>query len=258
MSRTGTVNYHVHKPDRQAFEIDAGGVVGNLVSPELAETRIELTDVRDSPSSVEFARDGFAFANVATGLSDFDTDGWQNQYDREVTALLQNELGAKEVIIFDHTIRMDDPDADRRPARNVHSDYSPAGAERRLVDLLGAVKAAQWAQGHYAFINIWRPIGRPINSAPLGFVRPSTVTKEDWIEIDLKYPDRVGQIMGLAANARHEWVYRSRMTPDEVVYFTIYDNSERASVAHSAIDLVEDPNVTSIRKSVESRTLVRY
>ncbi|SMX31383.1 CmcJ/NvfI family oxidoreductase [Actibacterium lipolyticum] len=258
MTRSGTLNYHVHKPFRQAFEIDAGGIVGNLISPELAATEVALKDQRDGNVSADFIEDGFAFAHVPTSVSDFEAEGWQQTYDAELTDLLQRKLGAKEVIVFDHTVRIDGSNADRRPARNVHSDYSPKGAEQRIVDILGAEKAADWSAGHYAFINVWRPVGAPINSAPLGFVRPSSVADADWIEIDLIYPDRKGQIMGLAANTQHEWVYRSRMTPDEVVFFNIYDNSGRPSVGHSAIDLTEDPNVTTIRKSIESRTLVRF
>jgi len=171
---------------------------------------------------------------------------------------LQDSLGAKEVVVFDHTVRVDDPNSDRKPARNVHSDYSTEGAETRLVDILGHDRAKAWAEGHYAFINVWRPVGAPINSAPMGFVRPSTVRAEDWILIDLIYPDRRGHIMGLAANDAHEWVYRSRMTPDEVAMFNIYDNRGLASVGHSAIDLVEDASITRVRQSIESRTLVRY
>ena len=161
-------------------------------------------------------------------------------------------------VIFDHTVRVDDPNSDRKPARNVHSDYSPEGAQQRLIDILGAEKAEDWSAGHYGFINVWRPVDASINSAPLGFVRPSSVEEEDWVLVDLIYPDRLGHIMGLAANDGHEWVYQSRMTPDEVAYFNIYDNRGHPSIAHSAIDLVEDASVHSIRKSIESRTLVRY
>ena len=64
--------------------------------------------------------------------------------------------------------------------------------------------------------------------------------------------------MGLVGNPEHEWIYQSKMTPDEVAIFNIYDNRGLPSIAHSAIDMVEDPNVTTIRKSIESRTLVRY
>ena len=64
--------------------------------------------------------------------------------------------------------------------------------------------------------------------------------------------------MGLAANPAHKWIYLSRMTPDEVAYFNIYDNSGRPSIGHSALDMVEDPNIHTARQSIESRTLVRY
>ena len=105
---------------------------------------------------------------------------------------------------------------------------------------------------------MWRPIGAPINSAPLGFVRPSSVPDEDWILIDLIYPDRMGHIMGLVANDAHEWLYLSKMTPDEVAFFNIYDNRGLPAVGHSALDLVEDKRVHTVRRSIESRTLVRY
>lgn len=93
-----------------------------------------------------------------------------------------------------------------------------------MVDLLGSERAAEWSKGHYGFINVWRPLGNPINSAPFGFVHPASVAEEDWLLIDLIYPDRGGLL----------------------------------SIAHSAVDMVEDPKITTIRKSIESRTLVRY
>ncbi|WP_170402256.1 CmcJ/NvfI family oxidoreductase [Ruegeria arenilitoris] len=259
MPGAATVNYHVHSASRQAFQIDAGGVAGNLISPELVATEIPLRDLRGSEDAVSFSTDGVSFVTSPSNVTSFD-DGndWQQVYDRELTELLIQHLGAKEVVVFDHTLRVDDPDSNRKPARNVHSDYSTEGAEKRLVDILGSDKAVEWNTGHYAFINIWRPVENQINSAPLGFVRPSSVTNEDWILIDLIYPDRRGHIMGLAASDAHEWVYQSHMTPDEIVLFNIYDNQGLPSVGHSAVDLVEDPSVHSIRKSLESRTVVRF
>lgn len=200
MSRTGTVNYHVHKPERQSFQIDAGGVEGKVVSPELVATRVPLTDLRDGLGNVDFAAEGFAFIRAPTQVLDFGDGGtWKDEYDRELKTLLERELGVRDVIIFDHTVRVDDPVASRRPARNVHSDYSEEGAQKRLIDILGPEKASKWSEGHYAFINVWRPVEHPINSAPLGFVRPATVKDEDWILIDLVYPDRRGHIMGLGS-----------------------------------------------------------
>ena len=259
MTRTATVNYHVHKPERQAFELDAGGIAGNLISPELATTEIKVHDVRSEHIAVSFPKDAVEFAHFPTRVQSYgDGDTWRETYDQELSSLLTERLGAKEIVIFDHTVRVDDPDATRKPARNVHSDYSENGAQQRLIDLLGQDNAAEWSKGHFAFINVWRPIDHPINSAPLGFVRPSSLDQNDWVLLDLIYPDRKGQIMGLVGTPRHEWIYQSRMTPDEVVFFNIYDNQGLPSIAHSALDMVEDNTVNTVRKSIESRTLVRY
>lgn len=257
--RVGTVNYQVPDRGRPTYHIDAGGESGRLVSPPHAPVQVTLADEREDAVSMTFAADGVAFVTAPSRVAAFpDAGGWRATYDAELTTLLTREVGAHEVVVFDHTVRVDDPDALRRPARNVHTDYSPAGARQRLDDILGPERAAEWAAGHYAFINVWRPIGAPVNSAPLAFVRPASVPADDWLLIDLIYPDRVGQIMGLVPRAAHEWVYRSKMAPDEVVFFNIHDNRGRPPVAHSAVDLIEDPQVPAVRRSVESRTLVRF
>ena len=259
MPVTATVNYHVHSPDRQAFRIDADGVVGNLISPELVATDVQVLDVRRNEAALSFEKDGVGFAAAASKVVSFGGDSsWQATYDAEIKALLDDKIAAKEVVVFDHTLRVDDPSSDRKPARNVHSDYSTEGAERRLVDILGDRKAAEWQRGHFAFINVWRPVAQPINSAPLGFIRPASVAAGDWILIDLIYPDRRGHIMGLAANPAHEWIYQSTMTPDEIVFFNIYDSQGRPPVGHSAVDLIEDPTLSIPRQSLETRTLVRF
>ena len=257
MPRTGIVNYHRHSNRRQAYKIDASGIPGRLESPEQVPTAVALHDVRAHPRGVCFDEDGIAFVTAPTRVAPTGGD-WQHRYEAELHALLARELGAGEVRVFDHTVRVDDPEALRRPARNVHTDYSAAGARARLDMLLGEEEAVLWDAGHYAFVNVWRPVSGTVQSAPLGFVRPRTVQPEDWVTLDLIYPDRVGQIMGLVSNPAHEWLYRSAMTPDEVVLFNIYDNRGRAPVAHSAIDLVAPAAPGTIRQSLESRTLVRF
>lgn len=84
------------------------------------------------------------------------------------------------------------------------------------------------------------------------------MTSEDWVLLDLIYPDRKGQIMGLVNKPNHDWLYQSKMTPDEVAFFNIYDNRGLPSIAHCALDVVENPIIATIRKSIESGTLVRY
>lgn len=256
MHHSGIVNYHRHSPERQAYRIDADGISGRLASPEHVPTQVQVRDVRGLNEGPRFASESFTFLQ-APYSGPLQGRDWAPAYEAALEALLREALGAQTVHIFDHTLRVDDPAALRRPARNVHSDYSAQGARARLDDLLGPEEAAEWAAGHYAFVNVWRPV-EEIRSAPLGFVRPCSVPAEDWLTLDLIYPDRLGQIMGLVGNPAHQWVYRSRMTPDEVAVFNIHDNRGRPPVAHSAIDLVDPRSPKTIRKSLESRTLLRF
>lgn len=259
MQIDASVNYHVKKRTSQAFEFDVDGIVGNLVSPELVETKIKVTDLRGSEARTEFDSDGIEFLDYASAIEDFENgDGWKATYDQELVELLKARIGANEVIVFDHTVRVDDPQAARRPARNVHNDYNKKGAEQRLVDLVGEDRAQEFKQSGYGFVNVWRPVQDVIKSSPLGFIRTQSTKAGDWMDIGLIYPDRFGQILGVAANESHEWFYRSDMTPDEIVVFNIYDNRGRPHLAHSALDLASDKAAIAPRKSIESRTLVRY
>ncbi|MEM9173240.1 MAG: CmcJ/NvfI family oxidoreductase [Pseudomonadota bacterium] len=259
MRATAHVNYHIQTGTSQAFHFEVDGIPGNLESPPLVSTQVSVEDLRHSKQSVSYVTDGVEFTTHRSAIGDFESDAlWQSTYDEEVSSLLKRRLGAREIIVFDHTLRVDDDNAVRKPARNVHTDYSEAGARQRLIDLLGAEKAADYEAGHYAFINIWRAVGAPIETSPLGFIRPSSVAAEDWMIIDLIYPGRRGEILGIAANTSHDWFYLSQMTPDEVAIFNIYDNQGRPQVGHSAFDMTEAVQTNAVRKSLETRTLVRF
>lgn len=259
MSIKATVNYHVRKDAPQAFEFDVDGVVGHLKSPELVATTVYVADLRGSALQPSFKDDGIAFVSSHSTVTDFESGTeWQAAYEQELDQLLKAQIGAKEVIVFDHTVRTDDPAAARRPARNVHNDYSRAGAEQRLVDIVGESRAETFRAAGFGFVNVWRPVEQVIRSSPLGFIRPRSMRSEDWMDIGLIYPDRLGQILGVAASSDHEWFYTSDMTPDEAIIFNIYDNRGRPHLAHSALDLPGDAQVATPRKSIESRTLVRY
>jgi hypothetical protein len=257
VSTTGTVNYHRHSSQRQAYRLDADGVSGRLASPEHVVTQIPLHDVRSPGRATSFEQDGIEFLPARSPLN-LEDSGWEETYEAALQTLLSHALDLDEVLVFDHTLRVDDPSASRRPARNVHADYSPMGARSRLDSLLGPERACAWDAGHYAFINVWRPVCERVQSAPLGFVRPSSVRPQDWLTLDLIYPDRVGQIMGLVPNAEHEWLFRSEMTRHELVFFNIFDNQGRPPVAHSAVDLPSNGLKGCIRRSLESRTVVRF
>lgn len=81
---------------------------------------------------------------------------------------------------------------------------------------------------------------------------------EDWINIELWYLDRKGEILGVAPNPQHRWFYKSKMRVDEGIIFNIYDNSGIPHLAHSALDMSEEVAKKATRKSIESRLLVKY
>ena len=74
MARIATVNYHVRSSARPAYQIDAGGVVGKLVSPEHAETTVEVKDVRNGETAVSFSDDAVMFERLPTGVASFGDD----------------------------------------------------------------------------------------------------------------------------------------------------------------------------------------
>ena len=258
MQARAMVNYHVTRDEQQAFHIDANGEKGKIVSPELAPTQVTVSDIRDTNIQLNFWEDSLLYVQGPSKVKEFNqSNDWCDLYNHELSTLLAEQIGAKEVIIFDHTVRIDDPKSDRKPARNVHSDYSASGAQQRLNDILGPEKAKRWQGQHFAFVNLWRPIKAVIESAPLGFILPKSVSEKDWLMLNLIYPDRIGQIMGLTANSAHEWIYLSNMTPDDIAIFNIYDSHALASIGHSALDVIGQ-NSQAFRQSIESRALVLY
>lgn len=259
MQTKARVNYHVKKNIPQAFVLDGDGMSGQLIAPELAPTEVQVDDLRSSHKHLNFNDDGVSFVTSPTKVSRFcEGENWRDPYEAELINLLKQTIGAKEVIVFDHTVRVDEPEATRRPARNVHNDFTHASAEQRLDELLGEARAEDFRKGKFGFVNVWRPIETVVKSSPLGFIKPASMQAGDWMDINVVYPDRVGQVLGVAANDRHEWFYQSEMTPEEAIIFNIYDNQDRPHIAHSALDILSESDVSTPRKSIESRSLVRY
>ena len=258
MTKTALVNYHVKEAFRQYFIVDADGVKGNIIAPELVQHNVRIRDVRAQSDVLNFETDSLLFLHAPSSITHFEAGNTCCAgYESELQQILKAYVGATEVIVFDHTIRIDQSQSVRKPVKHVHSDFSEDGANNRLKAILGNERAAEWAKGHFAFINVWRPIARPVRNSNLGFIKPSSISNDEWESIGLKYPDREGEVMGLTHADKHEWVYMSEMSPDDIVIFNVYDNKGRPTAAHSALEL-EDDDQTFIRQSIESRLLVRF
>ena len=96
MSIAVNVNYHVRKNEPQFFRFDADGAPGNLISPELRATPIEVTDIRqDSEDRLRFNKDGVEFLKSPSSVSGVPgSSEWEEPYSREIEDLLKSQIGA--------------------------------------------------------------------------------------------------------------------------------------------------------------------
>ncbi len=240
------------RPDggiRYAFEVEARDV--------------EILDVRPIAEDLTLDGNGFTLARSPTAIRDFgDEARIRRDYYPEVEALLKARAGATEVVIFDHTIRVEGGGVDgaRVPVRRAHGDYTPKSGPQRMRDLLPPDRAADWLQGRFGIVNVWRPIGGPVEMAPLAVVDGSSLPAGDLVPTDLVYPDRVGEIFSLAWSPEQRWLYVPDMVPDEALLIRTYDSAEDGVVRyvpHSAFDDPTSRPDAAPRRSIEVRALVR-
>jgi hypothetical protein len=204
-------------------------------------------------------RNGFALRLAPSAVRDFtDETEVTGAYYREAERIVQAELGATSVVVFDHTIR--GPNRARDPVLRVHNDYTVRSAAQRVRDLLPQ-DAEALLRNRFAVVNLWRPIGRPVVASPLALCDAASFTYADLIPTDLVYSDRIGETASVRFNPSHRWVYFSGMRPDEVLLIKCHDSATdgRARLSfHSAFADPTTPADAPPRESIELRTLVFF
>jgi len=227
-----------------------------------ASTSVYIRDDRLAAAPATLDGRGFALGRQRTRVSDFNDDEQvRGVYYPEMTELVRRETGAREVLVFDHNLRVDSGDApsnSRVPVRSVHNDYTEKSGPQRVRDLVGGQRAEALLERRFAIVNVWRSIEGVVQTSPLAVVDAGSVAPADLVPTDLAYPDRVGEIYEVAANPAHEWHYFSGLDENEVLFLKGYDS--RRDVArftpHTAIDVSGTPVNAPPRKSIEVRTLV--
>lgn len=237
------------------FSYDAGeGQVTAIYSPR----RVTIRDARTIAAALDV--EGFELVRHRTRVREFRDETQANGLGRdEAAALVQDVTGAASVLVFDHTVRRRAADAVRQPSTRVHNDYTERSAPKRVRDLLG--DAAEPLLGRrYAFINVWRPIRWAAQDWPLALADARTVRKEHLISTDIVYPDRRGEIYGLAQAAGQRWWYYPDMQTDEALLIKCYDT--RADLAqftpHTAFENALTPAGAPPRESIEFRTIAFF
>jgi hypothetical protein len=215
-------------------------------------------------------REGFALREFHSPFDAWDDDeAIRTMLYGEVEGFVKDAIGAKRVIIFDHTIRAQSNLAQARaehstsrraPVMNVHCDYTQNSGPLRVRQLLPR-EADELLKGRVAFYNFWKPLRRAVEERPLAMCDVTSSTQDDFIVMKLRYRDRDGEIFVMRYSPQHHWWYFPLMTPNDVVMLKTYDSATdgRARfVGHSAFEDPNTPPNAPMRESIEIRTMAFF
>jgi hypothetical protein len=211
-------------------------------------------------------RDGFRFVRHDTKVGDFfDEEEVRSLYYREMVDLVKQESGAARVVVFDHTLRTADDELRearkiREVVRRVHNDYTEWSGPQRVRDILPD-EADDLLRRRFAIIQVWRPIRHPVESFPLAICDARTVSPDDFVIAERRYPDRIGQTYAITYNPGHAWYWFPRMRRDEALVFKVYDSLKDGRArwtAHTAFEDPTSPPNARPRESIEIRTLAFF
>jgi hypothetical protein len=220
------------------------------------------------PYASEFVldREGFRFVRHDTHVSDFyDENEVRRVYYPEMEAVVKAESGASRVHVFDHTLRTaDDAVRAERKVREVvsrvHNDYTEWSAPQRVRDLLPD-EAEALLRRRFAIIQVWRPIRNPVESFPLAICDARSVSPDNFIISERRYPNRVGQTYAITYNPHNKWFWFPRMRREEAIVFKVFDSLKDGRArftAHTAFDDPTSPPNAQPRESIEIRTLAFF
>ena len=186
-------------------------------------------------------------------------------YYAEIEALVKRESGAARVVVFDHTLRTADREVGearkiREVVQRVHNDYTEWSGPQRVRDVLPD-EADALLKNRFAIIQVWRPIRHPVETFPLAICDAGSVSFDDFVISERRYPNRVGQTYAVKYNPAHRWYWFPRMRRDEALVFKVYDSLKDGRArwtAHTAFDDPTSPPHARFRESIEIRTLAFF
>ena len=231
---------------------------GTLVHPPGNDPHeMEISDGWSRAGSFSLDREGFALKAFHHPFDRFDDDeAVRKQFYAPVAEFVRTAVGARRVIVFDHTIRSkvnekqqtaEHTTTQRAPVMIVHCDYTPVSGPLRVRQLLPD-EAETLLQ-------------RRVDEKPLAMCDVTSASPDDMIEMALRYRDRTGEIFVMRHSGAHRWWYFPKMTPDDVVLLKTYESETdgRARfLGHSAFEDPDTPPDAPVRESIEIRTMAFF
>jgi hypothetical protein len=194
-----------------------------------------------------------------------DDDCIRERYYPESADIIRTALGADRVVVFDHNVRRggspgapSDGHAVARPVRHAHTDYTPRSALERLRRELGPHAEAQVSR--YLQVNLWRPVRGPVRDAPLALCDAGSIAVDALRAVELRYPERTGEIYYLVHDPAQRWYFASHMAVEEAWLFKNFDSAPPGAggaAPHSAFTDPREPRAPA-RESIEVRALALF
>jgi hypothetical protein len=252
----------VERPFTYSREAPAGG---EAETARFASQAVQIRDVRDAVP-LRMDEHGAALGWWPTRVRRFyDESHVRRRYYPESAEIIKAALGADQVVVFDHNVRRGSalelqitrPDLGR-PVHHAHTDYTPRSAPQRLRYELGP--HAEEGLSRYLQVNLWRPIRGPLRDAPLAICDGSSVGLESLRAVELRYPDRTGEIYYLMHEPQQRWYFASDMGVDEAWLFKNFDSAPPGPGRLAPHSAFTDPRHLRVspRESIEVRALAIF
>jgi len=252
----------VERPFTYSREVPAGA---EAETARFATHAVQIEDLRDA-EPLRLDEHGATLGRWPTRVRRFyDESHVRRRYYPESADIIKAALGADQVVVFDHNVRRGATlpvQAARRdlgrPVHHAHTDFTPHSALRRLRHELG--RNAEEGVSRFLQVNLWRPIRAPLRDAPLAICDGSSVQPHSLCTVELRYPDRTGEIYYLTHDPAQRWYFASDMAVDEAWLFKNFDSASPGpgSVApHSAFTDTRHSYVPP-RESIEVRALAIF
>lgn len=229
---------------------------------------VQVHDAWAKAGQLSADREGFELHDFGAQFGQFDNEALIRQdFYPQVIAYVKHHTGAKEVVIFDHTIRKRMPadlkvqtEAQRPAVMLVHSDYTVVSGPQRVRDVMKG-SAETLLQGRVAFFNVWKPLYHRVEELPLAMIDAQSHAPEDLLRMDLKYSDRTGEIYVMRHNPQHHWMYFPHMQASQALLLKTYDSSTDGRCRFMGHSAFEDPNTSpnaATRESIEVRSMAFF
>jgi hypothetical protein len=244
---------------------------GTLVRPPGDDPReMQIFDGWSRADGFSLDREGFALREFHNAFGRFDdTEAVRSEFYPVVAEFVRDLVGARRVIVFDHTIRSkanaerqtaEHSTVQRAPVMVVHCDYTPASGPMRVRQLLPE-EADELLNRRVAFYNLWKPLNGRVEEKPLAMCDVTSAAEDDMLKMALRYRDREGEIFVMRHAAAHRWWYFPKMLPQNVLLLKTYESETdgRARfLGHSAFDDPDTPADAPTRESIEIRMMAFF